>query len=151
MSAHPGTLHKPFPPLHVSPKPVLGPAAPICVGSSEILWRFGRRLARWLRSECGCGAGGKVGLGTLSADFGELSGDPRGALAAPLPPPSPGSDARCPTPPLCQQPACARAGGRCPPRGRAVVPRFPWQRQSELQRGLSAAAGSLPRWARGHA
>lgn len=61
----------------------------------------------------GCGVSVGVGLGTPSADFGERSGDPRGALAAPLPPPSPGGDARCPTPPLRPQPACARAGGRC--------------------------------------
>lgn len=38
MSAHPGTLHKPLPHPHVSPKPVLAPAAPIICGGQ---WDFG--------------------------------------------------------------------------------------------------------------
>lgn len=73
-----------------------------------------------------------MGLGSLSADFGELNGDPRGPLVAPLLPPSPGSNARYPTPLLRQQPACVRAGGRCPLQERSVVPSLPQQRQSKL-------------------
>lgn len=38
---------QPLPLLHVSLKPVLGLAAPICVGSSEILWHFGIIIVEW--------------------------------------------------------------------------------------------------------
>lgn len=58
-----------------------------------------------LWSECVCEIGGKMGLGSVGADFEELSGDPRGALVALLLPPSPEAM------PTVLQPACVQAGG----------------------------------------
>lgn len=72
-----------------------------------------------------CGVGRRVGLGSLSADFGELSGDPRGVLVASLLPSSPGSNAHRPTLVLCQQLPCVRAGGICCRNGPSLSPPAP--------------------------
>lgn len=134
MSAGPGALHFPI--------SILAPSSSWvwqhrCVGSSEVLWHFGRGLVWSLWSVCVYVGSQRVSVHVLE-NGGEIPEEPCLSLYALLPL---GSNAHYPTPLLCKLHRCVLTewSWPCPP---AQV----W----ELQWGLSAASGALPQWAGGH-
>lgn len=114
---------QPLPLLHVSLKPVLGLAAPICVGSSEILWHFGIIIVEWAH----VWGWKESGLREPQCRFWRTewrSQRSSGCLSSPFFPRQ-----QCPPsntmPALCQQLPCVRAGGICCRNGPSLSPPAP--------------------------